>query len=186
MHKDSSFYHEFADKLLSERKLRIIQITKDCLKNNFIEIKQLVNSTRKEFGSAYNWCEETDDYFLQDLSGKWKYSFGIINQEDKIFLVNFSSLYGEILHYHFTYVSKEYRNKNLAKIHSLKLSQYALDNNLTQQEGYWSPNNLDSISLYQKLGWTIQEQVSQHKLLLRSDIQTVRDNSYKLLAEINV
>jgi hypothetical protein len=181
--EDSVFYHDFVKEFLSKRGFKMVLISEDYLRNNFDHIKLFVNSARKEFFDVYNWKEEPDEYFYKHINGKWKYSFGIFNEKSELTLLNFSSLNGNRLHYHFTYVAYEYRNRNLAKIHSLKLSQHALDNNLTEQEGFWPPNNILSINLYQKLGWTIQEQLSKDKLLLVSDIKTVRDNSFRILSE---
>jgi hypothetical protein len=173
-------YHKFVDNELEKNKYRIALITEDLMKNRLDDFMNFVNGVISEYKNIYGWHEESKDYFLNGLNNKWKYSFAVLNKNDEICFVNFSSVYVNIIHNHCTYAKKDTRNLHFAKLHILKLCQTGLDNGFTHQEGYWPKNNNGSIILFLKMGWEIQSIRKDTELFMKADLEKVRNQTYKL------
>jgi hypothetical protein len=149
------------------------------------EIMDFVNTIRREYEEEYGWKPENREYFLKDLVDKWAYSFAIIDNSDLFYLINFSSVYGDVIHNHCTYTIESKRNSNLAKFHMLKLCQIGLDNGYDTIEGYFPKNNSGSIALHLKMGWEIQSVRNNKDLLLRANLESVRNTIYEILIQSN-
>ena len=183
---DVSFYDDFVDNSLMCRGLCIKPISQLTMQSRLNEIMGFVNSIRVEYNKAYGWKPENKEYFLNPLNQKFKYSLLIENiQTKEICLVNFTSIYINILHTHGTYVSKNYRNQDLAKYHMLKICNMAIANGIQMQEGYWPKHNNGSIILHLKMGWRIEEiRKNGTQLYMKADNKEVRDNVYKMLSTV--
>ncbi|MCX7877353.1 MAG: hypothetical protein N2510_01790 [Ignavibacteria bacterium] len=145
--------------------------------NDFLDF---VNSVLSEHSEIYNWKTVDENYLLNGLVDKWKYSFTIMDREDRLCFVNFSSVYGDIIHNHCTFAAKSSRGKNFAKLHMIKLCQTGLDNGFTHQEGYWPKNNNRSIILFLKMGWEIKLIRDNVELMMTADLLKVRNMTYEL------
>ena len=176
-------YHKFVDEKLAETGHRIVLITEDFLKSRLDDIMAHVNGIRTEYAKQYGWKPESKEYFLNGLNNKWKYSFTILNEKDGIRFLNFSSIYGDIIHNHCTYAHKDTRGLNFAKLHIIKLCQTGIDNGFTHQEGYWPKHNNGSIILFLKMGWQIEEIRNIADLFMKADLMKVRNATYNLVLQ---
>ncbi len=104
-------FHEFVNEGLAVNGFRISNITFELMQNRLNDFMNFVNSIRLEYKSLYGWDIESREYFLNGMVDKWKYSFVIFNKNDEICFLNFSSVYGNIIHNHCTYAPK--RNPKL-------------------------------------------------------------------------
>ncbi len=174
-------FHKFVDNKLAENDFRIVLITEELMKKRIGDFMDFVNSIRKEYKELYKWKEESEDYFLNGLKDKWKFSFTILNDKDEPCFVNFSSVYGDIIHNHCTYARKDTRGFNFAKLHIIKLCQTGIDEDYTYQEGYWPKNNNGSIILFLKMGWEIQSIRNNNELFMIANLEKVRNRTYNLI-----
>lgn len=174
-------FHAFVDNKLSESGYKIIPITKELMDKRIDEFMKFVNEIRKEYETEYGWKQETREYFLNPLNDKWKFSFAVMNDKEDLCFVNFSSVYGKIIHNHCTYAAKETRNLNFAKLHIIKLCQTGIENGFTHQEGYWPKQNNRSIILFLKMGWKIESIRNNEDLFMTAELETVRNRTYNLV-----
>lgn len=177
----SADYHRFVDDKLAENGFRIKLVTKEMMEERVDDFMAFVNGIRTEHNDVYGWGTEPKEYFLNGLNDKWKYSFTIVNDKDELCFVNFSSVYGDIIHNHCTYARKDTRNFNFAKLHIIKLCQTGLDNGFTHQEGYWPKNNNGSIILFMRMGWQIDSIRNNKELFMLADLEKVRTRTYELV-----
>lgn len=178
-------FHEFVDNSLSRNGYKILLITEKLMSERIDDFMNFVNGIRKEYSGLYGWAEESKDYFLNGLCDKWKFSYVITDNNNKISFVNFSSVYKDIIHNHCTYAGKNTRGLNFAKLHIVKLCQTGLDNGFKYQEGYWPKNNNGSIILFLKMGWEIQNIRNDKELFMTADLEKVRNRTYELLINPN-
>ena len=178
-------FHRFVSDELDKNGFRIIPVTENLMTKRLDDFMKFVNDIRIEHNSVYGWKAESKEYFLNGLKDKWKYSFTIVNKSDELCFVNFSSVYGDIIHNHCTYASKNTRSFNFAKLHIIKLCQTGLDNGFTHQEGYWPKNNNRSIILFLKMGWEIQSIKDNTMLFMKADLEKVRNMTYDLVISAN-
>lgn len=174
-------FHRFVDEQLAEKGFRIVLITKELMDERIDDFMAFVNGIRTEYSKIYGWQTESREYFLNGLNDKWKYSFAVINEKNELCFVNFSSVYGDIIHNHCTYARKDTRNFNFAKLHIIKLCQTGLDNGFTHQEGYWPKHNNGSIILFMKMGWKIESIRNNTDLFMIADLEKVRNQTYELV-----
>ncbi len=174
-------FDKFVEDELTVHGFKIITITEDLMAKRLEDFMTFVNGIRNEYKDQYGWNEETKEYFLAGMVKKWDYSICIVDKNDKLLLVNFSSVYpGNILHNHCTYVSKIARNKDLAKLYMIKIAQKALNNGIKVYDGYWPINNNGSIILFLKMGWEIKSLRKGKELYLAADLINARDKAYTL------
>ena len=178
---NSKDFHRFVNEQLFARNCKIIRITREFMLNRIEDIMDFVNSIRLEYRDQYDWQPEHREYFSRELIDKWKFSFAVVNESNTFYLINFSSVYDNIIHNHCTYILKSKRNLDLAKIHMLELCQTGIDNGFTKQEGYFPKNNNGSIALHLKMGWEIISLRNNKDLLMQADLETVRSRTYNLL-----
>lgn len=174
-------FHKFVDDRLLEHGFRILPITEPLMKTRLGDFYEFVNSIRRECSELYGWKEESESYFLNPMVDKWKFSFCIIDEKDRLCFVNFSSVYGNIIHNHCTYARSDTRNLNLAKLHMIKLCQTGIDHGFSEQEGFWPKNNNRSIILFLKMGWQIDSIRDNRDLKMKADLIYVRNRTYSLL-----
>jgi hypothetical protein len=174
-------FHRFVDDELAKNSFKIAVITEDLMKNRVDDFMNFVNGVRTEYKKLYGWEAESKEYFLNGLVDKWKYSFTILNAKNEICFVNFSSVYGDIIHNHCTYAGKDSRNFNFAKLHIIRLCQTGLDNGFKFQEGYWPKNNNRSIILFLKMGWQIESIRNNEQLFMIAELEKVRNQTYELV-----
>ena len=175
-------FHKYTDEKLYEVGFKITALNEEIMKSRLDDFMDFVNNIRSEHTGIYNWHNENKDYFLNGLVDKWKFSYAITDLNDNICLVNFSSVYNDAVHMHFTYTGKKYRNLGLAKLHMIKLCQAGLDSGFTKQEGYWPIRNNGSMILYLKMGWYIdQVNEEKHCVKLIAGIEEVRNKTFNLL-----
>jgi len=174
-------FHKFVSDNLAENNFKIQNITNAMMHDRLKDFMDFVNGIRTEHSELYGWKAEPKEYFLNGLNDKWKYSFTITDKDDKLCFVNFSSVYGNIIHNHCTYAKKETRSYNFAKLHIIKLCQTGLDNGFTHQEGFWPKNNNRSIILFLKMGWEIQSIRKDTELFMIADLEKVRNQTYELI-----
>ena len=175
-------FHRFVSDKLMENGFRVLLITQPLMQKRLTDFMNFVNGIRTEYNSLYGWVSESKEYFLNGLNDKWKYSFAIVNERDELCFVNFSSVYGTIIHNHCTYAGKNTRGFNFAKLHIIKLCQTGLDNGFTAQEGFWPKNNNGSIILFLKMGWEIQTIRNNKELFMTADLEKVRNKTYDLVS----
>lgn len=174
-------YHGFVDENLAKLGFRILPITKELMRVKIDDIMAFVNGIRNECSGLYGWKTESKEYFLNPLIDKFKYSFTIVNGQEEICFVNFSSVYDKIIHNHCTYAGKNTRGFNFAKLHIIKLCQTGLDNGYTHQEGFWPKSNNGSIILFLKMGWQIENLRDNKELFMKADLEYVRNRTYELV-----
>ena len=174
-------FHKFVDDKLAENGFKIVLITKELMEKRVDDFMSFVNGIRLEHKDIYGWGAESKEYFLNGLTDKWKYSFTIMSSKNELCFVNFSSVYGDILHNHCTYARKDTRNFNFAKLHIIKLCQTGLDNGFTHQEGFWPKNNNGSIILFLRMGWQIDSIRNNKELFMIADLEKVRNRTYELI-----
>jgi hypothetical protein len=174
-------FHKFVDEQLAVNGFKITLITEEFMKKRIDDFMTFINSIRCEYKDLYGWKEESKEYLLNGLNDKWKYSFSVMNEEEELCFVNFSSVYGDIIHNHCTYAKKNFRNFNFAKLHIIKLCQTGIENGFTHQEGYWPKNNNASIILFLKMGWEIQSIRNDKELFMDANLVKVRNRTYELL-----
>lgn len=174
-------FHDFVSAKLAENGYRIAPVTKKFMEDRIDDIMKFVNDIRREHESVYGWKQEKKDYFLNPLVDKWKFSFTIMNEKDELCFVNFSSVYDQIIHNHCTYARRDTRNFNFAKLHIIKLCQTGIDHGFTHQEGFWPKHNNGSIILFLKMGWKIENIRNNEELFMIADLETVRNQTYKLV-----
>ncbi|MGE5805914.1 MAG: hypothetical protein ACM34M_09005, partial [Ignavibacteria bacterium] len=174
-------FHKFVDESLAQNGYKILLITEKLMNERLDDFMNFINGIRKEYSSLYSWAVESKEYFLNGLCDKWKFSYAITDDNNRISFVNFSSVYKDIIHNHCTYAGKNTRGLNFAKLHIIKLCQTGLDNGFTHQEGYWPKNNNGSIILFLKMGWEIQSIRNNRELFMIADLEKVRNRTYGLL-----
>ena len=174
-------FHNFVDQKLAENGFFIRLITKELMEQRTDDFMNFVNDIRLEHKDIYGWGAEPREYFLNGLVDKWKYSFAILNQDNKICFINFSSVYGNIIHNHCTYAAKNTRGYNFAKLHIIKICQTGIDNGFTHQEGFWPKNNNGSIILFLKMGWQIDSMRNNKELFMIAELEKVRNRTYELV-----
>ncbi len=174
-------FHKFVDDKLAENGFKIVLITKELMEARTDDFMNFVNGIRTEHNELYGWGAEPRDYFLNGLTDKWKFSFTVMNEKDELCFVNFSSVYGDIIHNHCTYARKDTRSYNFAKLHIIKLCQTGLDNGFTHQEGFWPKNNNGSIILFLRMGWEIDSIRNNKELFMIADLEKVRNRTYELV-----
>jgi hypothetical protein len=173
-------FHKFVDEELHRSGHRIVLVTESLMKERLDDFLDFINSVLSEYSEMYKWKTVDREYLLNGLVDKWKYSFTVLNEKDEICFLNFSSVYGNIIHNHCTFASKNSRGKNFAKLHIIKLCQTGLDNGFTHQEGYWPKNNNRSIILFLKMGWEIHSIRDDQELMMIADLRKVRNTTYEL------
>jgi hypothetical protein len=178
-------FHKFIDENLAQNGYKISLITEKLMNEKLDDFMNFVNGIRKEYSSLYGWNAESKEYFLNGLCEKWKFSYVITDDNNRISFVNFSSVYNDIIHNHCTYAGKNTRGLNFAKLHIIKLCMTGLDNGFTHQEGYWPKNNNGSIILFLKMGWEIQSIRNGKELFMIADLKKVRNKTYELLINPN-
>lgn len=177
-------FHKFVNDELAKNGYKILLVTEELLKNRLDEFMCFVNNIRLEYKNVYQWSEESREYFLNGLHDKWKYSYVIFSEANEICFVNFTSVYGDILHTHCSYAKNDKRNFGFAKLHLIKLCQTGLENGFTHLEGFWPKKNNGSIILYLKMGLEIQSMRNNKELLLVGNLLKVRNRVYKLLTNM--
>jgi len=177
----SNDYHSFVDTELAKNGYRIKHITQELMESRTDDFMNFVNSIRKEYSAAYGWSEESREYFLNPLNDKFKFSFTVMNENDEICFVNFSSVYDKIIHNHCTYARKDTRSFNFAKLHIIKLCQAGIDAGFTHQEGFWPKTNNGSIILFMRMGWQIDSIRNNKELFMIADLEKVRNQTYSLV-----
>jgi hypothetical protein len=178
-------FHKFVNEELAKNGYRILLITEEFLKTRLDDFMRFVNNIRLEYKDLYGWSGENREYFLNGLHDKWKYSYAILNAADEICFVNFTSVYGDILHTHCSYAKNSKRNFGFAKLHLIKLCQTGLESGFTHLEGFWPKNNNGSIILYLKMGMEIQSMRNNKELLLMGNLVKVRNKTYEFLTNMN-
>ncbi len=177
-------YHRFVDEGLAKMGLRIELITEEVMRKDIREFSTFINDAFTEYYEIYKWRKHADDdYLLNPLTDKFKYSFCIRNLRDEIVFVDFSSVTDGMIDNHIVFTLKEYRGMNLAKYHIIKLSQVGLDNGYTKQIGYFSKKNKGSISLFVRMGYEISHIREDGLIIAYGDSETVLKNTYKMLTE---
>lgn len=180
--KDTIYYHKFVDEGLNRLGMRIQLITEDLMRENIRKFSKFINNGYAEYYNVYKWRKSTDDeYLMNPLKDKFKFSFCIMDSADEIRFINFTSVIEGKLNNHFTFASKNTRGFNLAKYHMIKLYRTGLDNGYTHQLGYWPKNNSRSIILYLKLGWQISYIKEDGLLIMMAEHAQIVSNAYSLL-----
>jgi hypothetical protein len=174
-------FHKFVDQKLAEKGFRIVHADGEFVNSRVGDLVNFVNEIVTEYGEAYHWKPVGEEFFLNPMVDKWKYSFVILNEKQEICFLNFSSVYGNIIHNHCTFARKETRGLNFAKLHIIKLCQTGIDNGFTHQEGYWPKHNNGSIILFLKMGWQIEKVRDNIELFMTADLVKVRNQTYELV-----
>lgn len=174
-------FHKFIDESLLNSGFRIVNVTPEMIERRINDFMTFVNGIITEYGDVYQWQPVKETFFLNPMNNKWKFSFVILDNDNNIQFLNFSSIYSDHIHNHCTFAGKSSRGKNFAKYHIIKLCQTGLDEGFTYQEGYWPKNNNGSIILFLKMGWQITHIRDNKELGMRADLEVVRNKTYHLL-----
>lgn len=186
MNNNSNFFHNFVESELKKKGLNIKLLTEEYIKLRLTDVMNFVNGILNEFKDNYKlWTPKSIEWFLNPMEKKWEYSYLIENHNKKICLLNFSSVYGEILHTHCTYVNKEYRNFGLNKLHKIKICQKGIDDNFYKYEGIWDKNNNGSIILYLKMGFKIENMRKSEQIIMMGDLYDIRNRAFNLYKKDN-
>jgi hypothetical protein len=177
-------FHHFVNNSLSSNNYKITGITKELMHERLEDFMNFVNNIRKEYNNVYGWDPEPEEYFLNPMIDKWKYSFAILDSNNNICFTNFSSVYGDVIHNHCTYAGGNSRGLGFAKLHMIKLCQTGMDNGFRFQEGYWPKTNNRSIILFLQMGWQIDKiDDSKRCVKMKADLEKVRNKTYSLLTK---
>src|SRR5258706_4002954 len=149
-------FHKFVDDNLEKKGFTIHHADENFIASRLRDLMQFVNGIMNEHNKVYGWTPVEEKFFLNPMVDKWKYSFVILNSKQEICFLNFSSVYGVIIHNHCTFARKDTRGLDFAKMQIIKLCQAGIDNGFTHQEGYWPKSNNGSIILFLKMGWQIK------------------------------
>lgn len=174
-------FHKFIDESLNKIGYRMVNVTSEMINSRLQDFMEFVNGVVSEYGDIYKWKPADEAFFLNPMVDKWKYSFAVLDKEDNINFLNFSSVYDDHIHNHCTFAGKASRGKNFAKFQIVKLCQTGLDNGFTYQEGYWPKNNNGSIILFLKMGWQITHIRNDMELGMTADLVKVRNRTYDLI-----
>jgi hypothetical protein len=181
---DQIDYHKFVDDELAKRGLRIQLITEQYMNENIRRLSTFINDGFAEYYDVYHWRKHADDdYLLNPLTDKFKYSFCILNTKNEIKFVDFCSVLDRKLNNHFVFTSKDVRGINLAKYHIIKLSQTGLDNGINEHIGYFSNKNNGSIILFLRMGYEISHIREDGLIIAYANSEKVIANTYKMLTE---
>jgi len=178
-------YHAFLDHELGKKGFSFISVSEEYMRLRLRDVMQFVNGIRSEYSDQYGWQPENEAYFLNGLDRKWDFSFAIEEiSSRRICALNISSVYGDIIHNHCTYVDNKHRGQGFAKFYALKECQMGLDAGFTCQEAYFPINNNGSIILHLKMGWKIKEiRKNGTQLFMIADLREVRDKTYYMLLD---
>ena len=174
-------FHKFVDDNLEKKGYTIRTADENFINTRLGDLMQFVNGIIGEYSKEYEWTPVNDQFFLNPMVDKWKFSFVILNAKQEICFLNFSSVYGDIIHNHCTFARKDTRGLDFAKLHIIKLCQTGIDNGFTHQEGYWPKNNNRSIILFLKMGWQIKNIRNDKELFMTADLIKVRNQTYELV-----
>jgi len=182
--KENINYHKFVDDELAKLGLRIELITGDIMQRDIRKFSEFINNAFAEYYEVYKWRKHADDeYLLNPLTDKFKFSFCIRNAADELKLVDFASVTDGKINHHLVFTSKDMRGKNLAKYHSIKLCQTALENGYREQIGYFSRKNNGSIILHLRMGYEISHIREDGLIIGYADNSVILENTYRMLTE---
>jgi len=186
MKSESSFYHDFVDQELVKKGFTIKLINEDYIATRILDCISFVNGILEEYQNTYNlWTPKPREWFLNPMIRKWEFSLVIEDLKNQIALFNFTSVYGELLHNHCTYVNRNLRGLGLAKLHMLKICQLGLDNGFKKYEGYWDKHNNGSLILHLKMGFMIESFRKNEQLLLVGDLLDIRNKVFNIYEKEN-
>jgi GNAT superfamily N-acetyltransferase len=179
-------YHEFVDTELKKLGLRIELISEDIMKRDIRKFSEFINTAFAEYYEVYKWRKHADDdYLLNPLKDKFKFSFCIRNRDNDLVLVDFASVIDGKINHNFVFTAKKYRGRNLAKYHFIKLSQTALDNGYKEQIRYFSKKNNGSIILHLRMGFELSHIKEDGLLVATADNARILQNAYNMLISPN-
>jgi GNAT superfamily N-acetyltransferase len=179
-------YHEFVDTELKKLGLRIELITEDIMKRDIRKFSEFINAAFAEYYEVYKWRKHADDdYLLNPLIDKFKFSFCIRDSDDNLVLVDFASVVDNRINHNFVFTAKKHRGRNLAKYQFIKLCQTALDNGYREQVRYFSKKNNGSIILHLKMGFEISHIKDDGLLVATADNARIIENTYNALLTAN-
>lgn len=177
-------YHKFVDDELAKMGLRIELITLEIMQRDIRKFSEFINNAFAEYYEVYKWRKHAnDEYLLNPLTDKFKFSFCIRNRADELKLVDFASVTDGKINHHLVFTSKDMRGKNLAKYHSIKLCQTALENGYKEQIGYFSKKNNGSIILHLRMGYEISHIREDGLIIGYADNAVILENTYRMLTE---
>jgi hypothetical protein len=165
-------FHRFVDTELASKGFCVRRVSQEYMERRLDDMVRFVNAVREEYSAKYGWGPETREYFLNGLNRKWDFSFCVEELDsEKIALVSFTSVYGDMLHAHFAYAGKAYRSLDC---------QAGLDAGFSKIEGYWPKNNNGSLIFALRMGWHIEDlRKGGTQLLLVGDLAYTRDQAYR-------
>jgi len=179
-------YHEFVDTELKKLGLRIELITEDIMRRDIRKFSEFINAAFTEYYEVYKWRKHADDdYLLNPLKDKFKFSFCVRNSANELVLVDFASVLDGKINHHIVFTAKEYRGMNIAKYHSIKLCQTAIESGYKEQIGYFSKKNNGSIILHLKMGYELSHFREDGLLIGYADNAKVLQNTYNMLLAAN-
>ena len=186
MNSDSNIYNNFVDQELKKRGFLIKPLDEVYIKLRLSDCLTLVNGVLEEFKDIWQDSEpKSPDYFLNPLDRKWEYSFVIEDMQKNIVFLNFSTVYGNIIHNHCTYTDRNYRSLGLAKLHIIKLCQLGLDKGFHRQEGIFDKNNNGSLILFLKMGFKIEKIRKESQVVMSGDLVEIRNRAMFLVQKEN-
>ena len=179
---DAIDYHKFVDDGLAKLGMRIQLITEEVMRKDLRKFSKFINDAFAEYYDVYKWRKYADDeYLLNPLKDKFKYSFCIRNSDDEIVFVDFTSVLDDILNHHIVFAAKSTRGMNLAKYHIIKQCQTGLENGYTRQIGYFSKKNNRSIILFLKMGYEISHIREDGLIIAYGNNEEIIKNTYNML-----
>lgn len=178
-------YHKFVDEELAKLGLRIQLITEDVMRKDLRKFSKFINDAFAEYYDVYKWRKYADDdYLMNPLKDKFKYSYSIRDSNDEIVFVDFTSILEDMLNNHIVFASKNTRGMNLAKYHIIKQCQTGLDNGYTRQIGYFSKKNNGSIILFLRMGYEISHIREDGLIIAYGNNSEIILNTYNMLCRI--
>jgi hypothetical protein len=182
--EEKTDYHKFVDTELAKLGLRIELITAEIMKRDIRQFSEFINNAFSEYYEIYRWRKHADDdYLLNPLTDKFKFSFCIRDKQEALKLVDFASVTDGKINHHLVFTSKDMRGKNLAKYHAIKLCQTALDNGYREQIGYFSKKNNGSIILHLRMGYEISHIREDGLIIGYADNAVILENTYRMLQQ---
>ncbi len=148
----------------------VITLTKEVLYNNLSEIVELDKYLMKIMSTMYSDIGWSEENFLLDLKGKWKYSKIALDEENLIGFWIVSTTIPYNIHTHRVGIKPNYQGKGIGKvmfkavIEGISESSDPIDNMTLEV----NKQNENAINFYEKLGFIkMKEKEIRNYLLSR-------------------
>ena len=155
--------------------MNIINLTRDFIKNNFDQFKEVTSVCKYE--NVYPWTIEN---YLYELPNKWLYSIGLLSENNILlgFIIASEKIVNNV-HIHKFYTRPEYRNQKIGSRLFIHLYNKAKNNQIKALSIAVYQNNKIAYDFYKKLGFAneqiikVDNDLNDTNILLTNDIHLI-------------